>query len=501
MTIWGLDLSGDFDINQQKWIDATKNNQPTGDFKPFWGGVAFRGQNNNIYAQAGELSTTNQQMTAMTNFNTSSGFWSPSMLHPNSISPGVRAWMTASANNSGIAWYYGGRSPQSVLSNTASYYNDFHSFDSTENNWRLHEPPYPYGERPGRFGHTSNLINNRLFIFGGKTVIQQQSLTADFQSVLVYDTVENKAVTMATIGDIPPPALSYSSTIAWDGHSIVVFGGHNVSSPKAFDPTQNVYVLDTCKLSWSKPSVSDTPPAARAGHQAATYGKYMLVMLGITNVDESTGKPTAYANDMGILDMDEWKWVTSMSHQDPVYPTYQPSCRFEFPDPPSVPQSAGNHPLPYDPTVISNPNQGSDDDDDKKKKGFGISFGLLAFLLALGAAVYYFLRVRKNARTLNPRWMPGALSPENSAYRDINNRNDYPLFVYNNEKKDEENAAATTTGAAGIRTYTASDHDQWERELGQDCERPVDGRPLSRHTDIWNRMRDLNATDNRGNHQ
>ncbi|KAG0174197.1 hypothetical protein DFQ29_007571 [Apophysomyces sp. BC1021] len=299
MTIWGLDLSGDFDINQQKWIDATKNNQPTGDFKPFWGGVAFRGQNNNIYAQAGELSTTNQQMTAMTNFNTSSGFWSP------------------------------------------------------------------------------------------------------------------------------------------------------------------------C----------------------------------ITNVDESTGKPTAYANDMGILDMDEWKWVTSMSHQDPVYPTYQPSCRFEFPDPPSVPQSAGNHPLPYDPTVISNPNQGSDDDDDKKKKGFGISFGLLAFLLALGAAVYYFLRVRKNARTLNPRWMPGALSPENSAYRDINNRNDYPLFVYNNEKKDEENAAATTTGAAGIRTYTASDHDQWERELGQDCERPVDGRPLSRHTDIWNRMRDLNATDNRGNHQ
>lgn len=63
-----------------------------------------------------------------------------------------------------------------------------------------------------------------------------------------------------------------------------MFGGHNISAPSGtFDGTADVYVLDTCTLTWSKPDISGTAPAARAGHGAVTYGNYMLVMFG--NID------------------------------------------------------------------------------------------------------------------------------------------------------------------------------------------------------------------------
>lgn len=68
-------------------------------------------------------------------------------------------------------------------------------------------------------------------------------------------------------------------SIAPDGKSIVVFGGLNTSAT-GFDSSQDVFVLDTCTLSWSKPEVSGDAPVARAGHGAITYGQYMLVMLG-----------------------------------------------------------------------------------------------------------------------------------------------------------------------------------------------------------------------------
>lgn len=78
--------------------------------------------------------------------------------------------------------------------------------------------------------------------------------------------------------------------IAPDGKSIVVFGGINVEQPtddtandqdqSSHTVSQSLYVLDVCTLSWSTPVVTGTAPSARAGHEAVTYGNYMLVMMG-----------------------------------------------------------------------------------------------------------------------------------------------------------------------------------------------------------------------------
>lgn len=52
--------------------------------------------------------------------------------------------------------------------------------------------------------------SERLFIIGGKTAVHSADSNSwvlssgDFQSILIYDTAHHQAISMATIGDIPP---------------------------------------------------------------------------------------------------------------------------------------------------------------------------------------------------------------------------------------------------------------------------------------------------------
>lgn len=73
--------------------------------------------------------------------------------------------------------------------------------------------------------------------------------------------------------------------LAPDGKSIVLFGGQNVTSEQTFDATNDIYILDTCTLNWSRPIIKGTPPTARAGHEAVTYkNRYMIAYMGKTEL-------------------------------------------------------------------------------------------------------------------------------------------------------------------------------------------------------------------------
>ncbi|ORY99871.1 hypothetical protein BCR43DRAFT_484428 [Syncephalastrum racemosum] len=255
------------------------------------------------------------------------------------------------------------------------------------------------------------MVQGQLFILGGKTAVVNGSSNdwiiraADFQSVLVFDIKENKAITMATIGDPPDGTLGFSAVAAPDGTSIIIFGGHNPNATE-FAPSQDVFLLDTCTLKWSKPSVGGNIPAARAGHQAVTYGNYMLVMLGYTDFNANDGH--TYTNDISILDMSTWQWVDSINTQTTAPPSAQPSCRFTMPHMPDDGSDGGGddgNELPYDPTVISNPNSSN-----VTAKAVGASLGVAGFLCIVGGFAFFLYRQRKDSRTPSPRWLPGALS-------------------------------------------------------------------------------------------
>ncbi|KAI8644178.1 hypothetical protein BD408DRAFT_401341 [Parasitella parasitica] len=139
---------------------------------------------------------------------------------------------------------------------------------------------------------------------------------------------------MATIGDIPPARYSFSTVNGLDGKSIVLFGGQNATDTQGFDATNDVYVLDTCTLKWSRPVISGEPPVARAGHEAIVYGdQYMIVVMGIQNYDSLAGP--IYTDETAILDMKSWTWITyndTIGRWDYVWypwvPTIVYGCRY-----------------------------------------------------------------------------------------------------------------------------------------------------------------------------
>lgn len=291
--------------------------------------------------------------------------------------------------------------------------------------------------------------------------------------------------------------------IAQDGQSIIIFGGMNSDDQRTV--SNDVYILDTCTLTWRKQSTNEaTKP--RAGHQAYMYGKYMITMLGLSSFTTSV-----FENTISILDTDSWTWVSSIeSGYTPSSPNTNPSCQFNLPAMPSADQPKGDAPKSYDLTVISNPNQPKGLSTEQKQ-GIGIGIPLL-FLIGIGLAIFFYIRRnRRKNRQLNPRWMPGALSNNGnndnttattyppSHLRGTSNTpsSEYPLSTYNNSNNNNSNISPLGNQPSGLKTYTASDLDQWERQLIQDKDHPQSNdRAQARHEDIWNKLRgDLGTPD------
>ncbi|KAI8097044.1 uncharacterized protein BX664DRAFT_325462 [Halteromyces radiatus] len=416
--VWSLDLGSGIDITQcLPWhdIQSTNNNDTT--IQPFMYGVAFNTPDNQLFAQTGDGGTSTMANGIKLDLTTNT--WTN--VNSQGQIPVVRAEMTVSLNRTtNQVWYYGGRNTQNQqASGNFNYYNDFYFLDTTTNTWNWPTIYNTGGIRPSRFGHTSNLLMGQIFILGGKTAIMNGSdntwivENADFRSVLVFDTIANTSISMATINDIPPGLVRFSATNAPDGRSIVIFGGKTLNK-HTFIPTQNVYVLDTCTLSWSVPNIQGTPPTARAGHEAITVGNYMIVIGGITNV--ANGNTISYANDVAILDMTTWTWVNSIpagnyAPQQPV----NPGCRFSMPvsqnDNNSGNGGSDGSGLPYDSTVVSNPNLNNNI---ALKEGLGIGLGTLGLLLC-GGIIYFIRRMRQQARTISPRWLPTILTRSSSS--------------------------------------------------------------------------------------
>ncbi|KAI8977348.1 hypothetical protein BDF20DRAFT_1001355 [Mycotypha africana] len=332
--------------------------------------------------------------------------------------PSPRARMSVTVNSTtNIAWFFGGRSTAPDGTLVDRYSNSFYSFDINKYAWDWPTIRYSGGYRPARYGHTSNLISGRIFVLGGKMVIhstdtKQWVMTSagDFQSVLIFDTVTHQSITAATFGDVPPARYSFTAVNAPDGKSIVLFGGQNVSSEQTFDASNDIYLLDTCSLNWSKPEIHGTRPLPRAGHQAILYhnNQYMIILMGMQNYIQGIGQ--IHTDDIAILDMTTWTWVPSIApnitneDKDANSPQ-QAKCRFSFPA--IVPDDDGDNTGDENTatTLLSNDNDSSSSR--IKKLAVGITFGVLGFTLLTTAVILYILKLRKDADpTRNPRWLP-----------------------------------------------------------------------------------------------
>ncbi|KAI8579863.1 hypothetical protein K450DRAFT_240687 [Umbelopsis ramanniana AG] len=187
-----------------------------------------------------------------------------------------------------------------------------------------------------------------------------------------------------------------------------------------------------------------------------------------------------------------WKWVTQFTPTATQTIAPVPACALSFP---STNVGTGGNPVPALPPIIYNEGSSSD----AKKLGFSISFSTVAFLAIVGAGIWYFYRRRKRTKASTPYWLPGMGNDNTSTGHELgvyppanhSRTTDYPMFVYDpeGEKNKKKGEIALHEGEPESRTYAASDQQDWrakEEEI-----RPSDGRPLPKHSTLWNKVRGL----------
>ncbi len=123
---------------------------------------------------------------------------------------------------------------------------------------KKHAPPARGGSSITAVGST------RLYTFGGAARTGQC-----FGVVNVYDLKRQRWALVPTKGPAPSPRSGHTATALPDGRRLVVFGGINMRNQQVFN---DVYILDTKTLTWTKPDVrGGTTPAPRNSHTANLY--------------------------------------------------------------------------------------------------------------------------------------------------------------------------------------------------------------------------------------
>jgi hypothetical protein len=120
--------------------------------------------------------------------------------------------------------------------------------------------------------------------------------------------------TKPTSGDIPPPLVGASTTVA--GNKLYVFGGRLVSSRQM---TNNLYILNLDSLVWThhiaEPD-SPPPPRPRYFHSSNLFGPYLVVFGGMSYSVRRSSQSLCALDDICLFDLERMIWK---------YPEVQPS--------------------------------------------------------------------------------------------------------------------------------------------------------------------------------
>ncbi|KAH7278114.1 hypothetical protein KP509_38G025100 [Ceratopteris richardii] len=170
--------------------------------------------------------------------------------------------------------------------------NEVHVFDTVKQSW---SKPMVKGTPPSpRDSHTCTTVGTSLYVFGG----------TDGRSVLqdlyILDTVTNTWGKPKVNGEIPAPREGHSAALI--GTNIFIFGGCG----RSLDDEEDIYfndlhMLDTVRLQWSKVDTKGKPPVPRDSHTCSTYESKLIVLGGEDSSNSLLG-------DVQILDTSTMEW-------------------------------------------------------------------------------------------------------------------------------------------------------------------------------------------------
>ncbi|ETN24826.1 hypothetical protein PPTG_01014 [Phytophthora nicotianae INRA-310] len=195
--------------------------------------------------------------------------------------------------------------------------------------WERLRSPLNGAWPPPRWKHSATVVDNKIYIFGGF-----QSSSARFNDLWIFNpitldwsqsgagsgglnsNIHRASVAKPVAATLPAPRGAHSAVAI--RRNIYVFGGYGGTgySRRDFD---DLYMLRTDDLSWTKVTYKGKPPDKRAGHQACAVDDLMLVCGGWNSV--------AQFNDLHIFDSTVNSWtLVEGTHMATTLPRWNHAC-------------------------------------------------------------------------------------------------------------------------------------------------------------------------------
>lgn len=148
---------------------------------------------------------------------------------------------------------------------------------------------------PARYGHSAKIVGSRMFVFGGKGKNDKV-----FNDMYFLDLIEWIWVPVSSISARPNPRFNHACELV--GRKIVIHGGWN--GHECFD---DFWIFNTDSFGWMLPKLSGFAPSARFGHTMNLTLDGRLLIFGGCSLDKSGHMPR-YNNDVRMLDTDHMVW-------------------------------------------------------------------------------------------------------------------------------------------------------------------------------------------------
>ncbi|KAL8708094.1 MAG: hypothetical protein Q9220_006947 [cf. Caloplaca sp. 1 TL-2023] len=164
--------------------------------------------------------------------------------------------------------------------------------NTSTRHWSRSMPP---GPRPaGRYGHTLNIVDSRIYVFGGQVegYFFNDLLAFDLNTLQNPDSRWEMLIPNSAEGDSSdrpvPPARTNHTIVSWNG-KLYLFGGTNGN--QWFN---DVWSYDPRQIAWTQLDCIGYIPAPREGHSAALVNDVMYIFGGRTEEGTDLGDLAAF---------------------------------------------------------------------------------------------------------------------------------------------------------------------------------------------------------------
>ena len=153
------------------------------------------------------------------------------------------------------------------------------------------------GQLPaGRYGHSAHIVGSRMFVIGGKG-----ANGAMYNDVFFLDLVEWVWVPVSPLSLGPTPRFFHASTLV--GRKVVIHGGWD-GDQECFS---DLWIFNTDSFSWMQPRTSGFGPTPRYGHSLNLSSDGRLFCFGGCTLTEK-GLPK-YLDDVRVIDTETMIWT------------------------------------------------------------------------------------------------------------------------------------------------------------------------------------------------